>query len=86
MIMQNAGDRRRALIKNDCRDCGYTINRGDIMSEQNKMKNTKNKKKSDGRFKSKHINHDPQSESSRAKFGLQNETSNADITANHKGQ
>jgi len=56
------------------------------MSEQNKMKNTKNKKKSDGRFKSKHINHDPQSESSRAKFGLQNETSNADITANHKGQ
>jgi len=56
------------------------------MSEQNKMKNTKNKKKSDGKFHSKHINHDPQSESARAKFGLQNETSNRDVTSDHKGQ
>ena len=61
-----------------------TLNRGDIMSEQNKMKNTKSKKKSDGKFHSKHINHDPQSESARAKFGLQNEINNKDITADDK--
>ena len=36
----------------------------------NKMKSTKNNKKSDGKFHSKRINHDPQAESSRAVFGL----------------
>ena len=41
------------------------------MSGENKEKNNK---KSDGKFKSKHINHSPQSESARAKFGLQNKT------------
>ena len=39
------------------------------MSGENKEKNNK---KSGGKFKSKHINHNPQSESARAKFGLQN--------------
>ncbi|WP_268253966.1 CPC_1213 family protein [Clostridium aromativorans] len=33
----------------------------------NKIRN--NNKKEDGKFKKKHINHDPQAESSRAKFG-----------------
>lgn len=51
------------------------------MSSENKMKNTKNNKKSDGKFKSKHIDHDPQSESARAKFGLQSTTSDNDRTA-----
>lgn len=51
------------------------------MSSENKMKNTNNNKKSDGKFKSKHISHDAQSESSRAKFGLQNTTSDNDRTA-----
>lgn len=40
------------------------------MSGENKMKSTNNNKKSDGKFKSKHINHNPQNESARAKFGL----------------
>jgi len=30
----------------------------------------KNSKKEDGKFHSKHVNHDPQSESARAVFGL----------------
>ncbi|MDU1412740.1 MAG: CPC_1213 family protein [Clostridium sp.] len=40
------------------------------MSNENKMKSTKNNKKSDGTFHSKHIKHDPQAESARAVFGL----------------
>lgn len=40
------------------------------MSEENKMRSTKNNKKSDGKFHSKHIKHDPQAESARAVFGL----------------
>ncbi|ROR27271.1 hypothetical protein EDD66_107185 [Mobilisporobacter senegalensis] len=40
----------------------------------NKMKSTKNKKKEDGTFHSKHIKHDPQAESARAVFGKDNET------------
>jgi len=56
------------------------------MGERNKMKNTKNDKKSDGKFKSKNINHDPQSESSRAKYGLQNQTTNKDVTADHENK
>ncbi len=35
----------------------------------NKMKSTHNKKKEDGKFRSKHIKHDPQDESARAVFG-----------------
>ncbi|MDP4152763.1 MAG: CPC_1213 family protein [Bacillota bacterium] len=35
------------------------------MGESNKKKSTKNHKKEDGTFHSKHINHDPQAESSR---------------------
>lgn len=42
---------------------------GEIMSESNKMKSTKNKKKEDGTFHSKKVKHDPQAESARAVFG-----------------
>lgn len=34
------------------------------------MKSTRNNKKEDGKFRSKHIKHDPQAESARAVFGL----------------
>jgi len=37
------------------------------------MKSTRNNKKNDGKFHSKHIKHDPQAESARAVFGLQGE-------------
>lgn len=40
------------------------------MGNDNKMKSTKNKKKVDGTFHSKHIKHDPNAESARAVFGL----------------
>lgn len=40
------------------------------MSNENKMKSTKNNKKEDGKFKSKNIKHNPQAESARAIFGL----------------
>ena len=36
----------------------------------NQEKSTKNHKKEDGTFHSKHIKHDPQAESARAVFGL----------------
>lgn len=36
---------------------------------QNKIQKTTNNKKEDNRFKKKNINHDPQDESSRIKFG-----------------
>jgi len=42
------------------------------MSNDNKKKSTKNGKKSDGKFHSKHVKHDPQSESARTIFGFQN--------------
>jgi hypothetical protein len=35
----------------------------------NKAKSTRNHKKEDGAFHSKHIKHDPQAESARAVFG-----------------
>ncbi len=40
------------------------------MPKSNKMKSTNNNKKSDGKFRSKNVKHDPQGESSRAVFGL----------------
>jgi len=40
------------------------------MPEHNKKKSTKNKKKEDGKFRSKNIKHDPSAESARAAFGL----------------
>lgn len=40
------------------------------MSSDNKMKSTKNGKKTDGKFSSKKIKHAPEAESARAKFGL----------------
>ncbi|EET84969.1 conserved hypothetical protein [Clostridium carboxidivorans P7] len=40
---------------------------------ENKMKNTNNNKKEDGKFKKKNIKHDPQAEGARAKFGLHKE-------------
>lgn len=39
------------------------------MDSTSKIKNTKNNKKKDGKFPNKHINHDPQAESSRAVYG-----------------
>ena len=42
-----------------------------VMGQGNKMKSTKNNKKHDGTFHSKHVKHDPQAESARAVFGLQ---------------
>jgi len=45
------------------------------MGKGNKMQSTRNKKKEDGTFHSKHIKHSPNAESSRAVFGLNNETS-----------
>lgn len=41
--------------------------------QANKMKSTKNRKKEDGKFHSKHIKHDSQAESARAVFGLNND-------------
>lgn len=35
-----------------------------------KKKSTKNNKKQDGKFRSKHIDHDPQAEAARAVFGM----------------
>jgi len=51
------------------------------MSGKNKAKSTASNKKQDGKFHSKNIKHDPQSESARAKFGLQNTTSDGDRKA-----
>lgn len=42
------------------------------MGTENKKRSTKNGKKSDGKFHSKHIKHDPQAESARAVFGFNN--------------
>lgn len=47
---------------------------GGIHMTDSKMKSTKNQKKEDGKFQSKHIKHDPQAESARAVFGRHNET------------
>lgn len=41
-----------------------------------KMKSTKNRKKEDGKFHSKHVKYDPQAESARDVFGLRNDTKN----------
>lgn len=48
------------------------------MGSENKKKSTSNNKKSDGKFHSKHIKHDPSAESARAKFGL-NDSQNNDM-------
>ncbi len=40
------------------------------MGVENKKKSTKNHKKDDGKFHSKKIKHDPQAESARAIYGL----------------
>lgn len=42
------------------------------MSEQNKKRSTKNRKKEDGKFHTKHIKHDPQAESARDVFDSDN--------------
>ena len=39
------------------------------MGNDNKMKSTRNGKKTDGKFRSKHINHNPDAESTRTVFG-----------------
>ncbi|MFV0344026.1 MAG: CPC_1213 family protein [Anaerocolumna sp.] len=50
------------------------------MADNNKRKSTKNNKKEDGTFHSKHIKHDPQAESARAVFGLNNKSTDHDRT------
>jgi hypothetical protein len=40
------------------------------MGNDNKMKSTRNGKSNDKKFRSKHIKHDPNAESARAVFGL----------------
>lgn len=52
-----------------------------MSNHEHKMKNTKQNKKQDGKFPSKNVNHDPQAESARAKFGL-NATSDGDRKTN----
>ena len=44
------------------------------MGNDNKLKSTKNRKKVDGKFRSKNIKHDPNAESARAVFGLKEKT------------
>jgi hypothetical protein len=51
------------------------------MINDNKMKSTKNHKKEDGKFRSKHIKHDPQAESARAEFGFKNQKTDKDRNA-----
>ena len=46
------------------------------MGKSNKMKSTNNNKKSDGKFHSKHVNHNPQAESARAVYGLDSKEEN----------
>lgn len=48
------------------------------MSSENKKKSTKNNKKTDGKFRSKNIKHDPVAESARAVFGLKSKDSEND--------
>lgn len=52
------------------------------MGSDNKKRSTSNGKKTDGKFHSKHINHNAQDESARTKFGLQNSTSDGDKKTN----
>ena len=47
------------------------------MGVGNKQKSKKNKKNSDGKFHSKHIKHDPQAESARDVFGLNQANDNS---------
>lgn len=44
------------------------------MSQESQKKNTPNAKTEDGRFRSKNIKHDPNAESARAVFGLNQTT------------
>jgi hypothetical protein len=44
------------------------------MNNDNSKRSTNNKKKEDGKFHSKHINHDPNAESARAVHGFSNDT------------
>lgn len=43
------------------------------MGNDNKMKSTRNKKKEDKKFRTKHVKHDPSAESARAVFGLKDD-------------
>ena len=49
---------------------GTEFRRRIVMTDDNKMRSTKNHKKEDGTFHKKHIKHNPQAESARAVFGL----------------
>jgi hypothetical protein len=48
------------------------------MRNESKKKSTRNNKKNDGKFHSKHIKHDPSAESARAVFGLKEDSSNTE--------
>lgn len=50
----------------------------------NKMKSTRNNKKEDCKFRSKHIKHDPQAESARAVFGLKDDNYQDRIDHQHE--
>ena len=43
------------------------------MDSNKKIRDTNNNRKSDGKFKNKHVNHAPNAESARIKFGLTEE-------------
>lgn len=50
----------------------------------NRMKSTSNNKKTDGKFRSKNIKHNPQAESARKVFGLKEEVPiNNDVQLKH---
>lgn len=49
------------------------------MADNNKRKSIKNHKKEDGKFHSKHVKHDPQAESARAVFGLNDKNESKDL-------
>lgn len=48
-----------------------------------KMKSTKNGKKQDGKFHSKHVKHNPQAESARAVFGLRDNDNPTQVRKDH---
>ena len=62
---QNHNTQKEALGPNTKRQGGSE------MGKSNKMKSTKNKNKEDGTFRSKKVKHDPQAESARAVFGVE---------------
>jgi hypothetical protein len=67
--------RMKFLHERNTKNIVFIIKRRQSMSNNNPKKSTKNHKKEDGTFHSKHINHNPQAESARAVFGLKEDNS-----------